>query len=153
MSGVSMEWEGKVKVQVISCPSCGGSVKAVSIGWKCEKCHGFIDVQGNFHEHVEEPFLPTMTDETADFKNEFNYFDELKSSLEEAVKIKKLLDALKQAEKCIEILEHQRDAAVKYIEKHMVQDAVEGNEPCEVCAKASDTPCEVCEPKWYVREL
>lgn len=83
-----------------------------------------------------------------DYEAEFSYFDELKSSLEEAVKIKKLLDTLKQAEKCIEILEHQRDAAVKYIEKRMVQDVIDGNEPCEVCAKASDTPCKVCKPKW-----
>lgn len=86
------------------------------------------------------------------YEAEFNYFEELKSSLEEAVNIKKLLDTLKQAEKCIEILEHQRDAAVTYIEKRMVQDVVEGNKLCEVCAKASDTPCEVCDPKWCGRE-
>lgn len=56
-------------------------------------------------------------------------------------------------ERDIEILEHQRDTAVKYIEKRMVQDVVEGNAPCEVCAKASATPCEGCDPQWYGREL
>lgn len=177
-------------MDVTACPNCGGKVQSVSIGWKCKKCNGFIDMQGNFHKHVEEPFLPPVTnadhiramsnkelasllcregwrmdetqeclewlekpaDKTADFKKEFNCFEELKSSLEEAVNIKKLLDTLKQAEKCIEILEHQRDAAVKYIEERMVQDVIEGNEPCEVCAKASTTPCDGCDPKWCGRE-
>ena len=74
------------------------------------------------------------------------------SRLEEVVNVKKLLDTLKQAEKCIEILEHQRDAAVKYIEERMVQDVIEGNEPCGVCAKASATPCEECDPQWCGRE-
>ena len=23
-----------------------------------------------------------------------------------------------------------------------------GSEPCDICAKASDTPCEYCDPKW-----
>lgn len=177
-------------MDVTACPNCGGKVQSVSIGWKCKKCNGFIDMQGNFHKHVEEPFLPPVTnadhiramsnkelasllcregwrmdetqeclewlekpaDKTADFKKEFNCFEELKSSLEEAVNIKKLLDTLKQAKKCIEILEHQRDAAVKYIEERMVQDVIEGNEPCEVCAKASTTPCDGCDPKWCGRE-
>ena len=44
-----------------NCPHCGGKLRAESIGWKCEKCQGFIDMQGNFHEHVEKPFMPPMT--------------------------------------------------------------------------------------------
>lgn len=44
-----------------TCPHCGGKVRAESIGWKCEKCRGFIDMQGNFHEYVEKSFMPTMT--------------------------------------------------------------------------------------------
>ena len=42
----------------------------------------------------------------------------------------------------------ERDAAVEELENYMVQDVVEGNEPCGICAKASATPCECCDPKW-----
>lgn len=41
-----------------NCPNCGGKMKSVSIGWKCEKCGGLVDMQGNFHESVNEPFIP-----------------------------------------------------------------------------------------------
>lgn len=41
-----------------SCPNCGGEMKSVSIGWKCEKCGGLVDMKGNFHEPVNEPFIP-----------------------------------------------------------------------------------------------
>lgn len=44
-----------------NCPNCGGKLRAESIGWKCEKCHGFIDMKDNFHPHIERPFLPPMT--------------------------------------------------------------------------------------------
>lgn len=43
------------------CPRCGGRVRSETIGWKCERCLGFIDMQGGFHEHIERPFLPPMT--------------------------------------------------------------------------------------------
>ena len=43
------------------CPHCGGRLRSESLGWICEKCRGFIDMQGNFHEHVEKPFMPPMT--------------------------------------------------------------------------------------------
>ena len=42
----------------------------------------------------------------------------------------------------------ERDAAVEELENYMVQDVIEGNEPCGICAKASATPCECCDPKW-----
>lgn len=42
-------------------PHCGGHVRSISIGWKCENCQGFIDMRGQFHEHKEEPFMPPMT--------------------------------------------------------------------------------------------
>lgn len=42
-------------------PKCGGRVRTESIGWKCEKCKGFIYMSGSFHEHIEKPFLPPMT--------------------------------------------------------------------------------------------
>ena len=44
-----------------NCPHCGGRIRSESNGWKCERCRGFIDMQGNFHEHVERPFMPPMT--------------------------------------------------------------------------------------------
>lgn len=40
------------------CPSCGGQMNPISIGWKCGKCGGLVDMQGNFHEPVNEPFIP-----------------------------------------------------------------------------------------------
>ena len=55
---------------------------------------------------------------------------------------------LEQMKRCIEIVEKQRDAAIEELENYMVQDVLDGNEPCGICAKASDTPCECCDPKW-----
>ena len=48
-------------MNITSCPRCGGRVRSVNIGWKCENCNGFIDIQGEFHQHKEEPFMPPMT--------------------------------------------------------------------------------------------
>lgn len=48
-------------MNITTCPHCGGRVRSVSIGWKCESCKGFIDMRGQFHEHKEEPFMPSMT--------------------------------------------------------------------------------------------
>lgn len=55
---------------------------------------------------------------------------------------------LEQVKRCIEIVENQRDSAIKELENYMVQDVLDGNEPCAICAKASDTPCEYCNLKW-----
>ena len=33
-------------MNITSCPNCGGRVRSESIGWKCEKCGGFIDMRG-----------------------------------------------------------------------------------------------------------
>ena len=41
-----------------------------------------------------------------------------------------------------------RERESKNLENYMVQDVLDGNEPCAICAKASDTPCEYCNPKW-----
>ena len=60
----------------------------------------------------------------------------------------KLRAELEQVKKCIEIIEKQRDSAIEELENYMVQDVLDGNEPCGICAKASDTPCECCDPKW-----
>lgn len=48
-------------MNIASCPRCGGRVRSVSIGWKCESCQGFIDMRGEFHQHKEEPFMPPIT--------------------------------------------------------------------------------------------
>ena len=48
-------------MNITSCPRCGGRVRSVSIGWKCESCQGFIDMRGEFHQHKEKPFMPPMT--------------------------------------------------------------------------------------------
>ena len=48
-------------MNITNCPQCGGRVRSVSIGWKCESCQGFIDMRGEFHQHKEEPFMPPTT--------------------------------------------------------------------------------------------
>ena len=48
-------------MNITSCPRCGGRVRSVSIGWKCESCQGFIDMRGEFHQLKEEPFMRPMT--------------------------------------------------------------------------------------------
>ena len=48
-------------MNITNCPQCGGRVRSVSIGWKCESCQGFIDMRGEFHQHKEEPFMPPKT--------------------------------------------------------------------------------------------
>ena len=60
----------------------------------------------------------------------------------------KLRAELERVKRCIEIIEKQRDSAIEELENYMVQDVLDGNEPCGICAKASDTPCECCDPKW-----
>lgn len=41
-----------------NCPNCGGKMKSVSIGWKCDKCGGLVDMKHNWHLAVNEPFIP-----------------------------------------------------------------------------------------------
>ena len=48
-------------MNITQCPQCGGKVKSESIGWTCESCQGFIDMQGGFHPHKEELFMPIKT--------------------------------------------------------------------------------------------
>lgn len=43
------------------CPNCLSDMVAESIGWKCENCLAFLDMQGVLHEHKEKPFMPPMT--------------------------------------------------------------------------------------------
>lgn len=44
-----------------NCPNCGGEVISESIGWRCKRCNGFIDMNGNFHEYIKKPFMPLIT--------------------------------------------------------------------------------------------
>ena len=48
-------------MKITNCPKCGGRLRAESIGWKCEGCRGFVDMQSTFHEHIDRPFMPPMT--------------------------------------------------------------------------------------------
>ena len=41
-----------------NCPHCGGELKSISIGWKCKRCDGIVDMTGIFHRPVNEPFMP-----------------------------------------------------------------------------------------------
>ena len=44
-----------------NCPKCGGRTRSSALGWICENCSSFIDMHGNFHEHIDRPFMPQMT--------------------------------------------------------------------------------------------
>ena len=48
-------------MNITNCVKCGGNVRSETIGWICENCKGFIDMDGNYHPHVEKPFMPHMT--------------------------------------------------------------------------------------------
>lgn len=39
-------------MKITQCPQCGGKVRSESIGWTCESCQGFIDMQGGFQPHI-----------------------------------------------------------------------------------------------------
>ena len=41
-----------------TCPACGGKLFSISIGWRCGKCGGFVDMKRNFHRKINEPFIP-----------------------------------------------------------------------------------------------
>jgi hypothetical protein len=52
-----------------------GVLEYESIGMKCTKCKGFIDMHGNFHKYVEKPFMPPETN-----------FDKITESVESLAK-------------------------------------------------------------------
>lgn len=82
-------------------------------------------------------------------KKQADIIEELRGQKHEMIsRIDQLKYELEQVKRCIEIVEKQRDSAIEELENYMVQDVLDGNEPCEICAKASDTPCECCDPKW-----
>lgn len=60
----------------------------------------------------------------------------------------KLKVMLEQVKQCIEIVETQRDAAIKELGNYMVQDTSSGDAPCKMCAKPSGIPCRYC--RWPV---
>lgn len=82
-------------MNITQCPQCGGKVRSESIGWTCESCHGFIDMQGGFHPHREEPFMSPMTND-----DRIRAVDRLQTENE---KVRAELDSVK----C------ERDAAIK----------------------------------------
>lgn len=44
------------------CPNCGEKMKNESLGFKCTKCEGFIDLQsGKLYDHKQTPFMPPKT--------------------------------------------------------------------------------------------
>ena len=68
-------------MKIMYCPQCGGKARSESIGWMCESCQGFIDMQGGFQPHKEEPFMPPMTNadriRAMSHDNLLNFFVEL----------------------------------------------------------------------------
>lgn len=85
-------------MNITSCPRCGGRVRSVSIGWKCESCQGFIDMRGEFHQHKEEPFMPPITNA-----------DRIRSMSDE-----ELADIFLRADFC-KCCEHEKDGVCNYI--------------------------------------
>ena len=85
-------------MNITSCPRCGGRVRSVSIGRKCESCQGFIDMRGEFHQHKEEPFMPPMTNA-----------DRIRAMSDE-----ELSDIFLRADFC-KCCEHEKDGVCNYI--------------------------------------
>lgn len=48
-------------MNITSCPKCGGSVRAETIGWFCNECRGFIDMHGRYYPYKNKSFLPPQT--------------------------------------------------------------------------------------------
>ena len=92
-------------MNITSCPQCGGRVRSVTIGWKCENCNGFIDMRGEFHQHKEKPFMPPMTnadhiramsdEELANFIPDWSYTKACKCDEQE------FIGCDNQCEKCV----------------------------------------------------
>lgn len=91
--------------------------------------------------------LSTFQTENEKLRADIIRFNDLLASYQNVL-VPELRAELEQVKRCIEIVENQRDSAIKELENYMVQDVLDGNEPCAICAKASDTPCEYCNPKW-----
>lgn len=85
-------------MNITNCPQCGGRVRSVSIGWKCESCQGFIDMRGEFHQHKEEPFMPLTTNA-----------DRIRDMSDE-----ELSDIFLRADFC-RCCEHEKDGVCNYI--------------------------------------
>lgn len=48
-------------MKITNCLNCGGEVVSESIGWRCKRCNGLVDMDGNFHKYIERPFMPQIT--------------------------------------------------------------------------------------------
>lgn len=75
-------------------------------------------------------------------------WEQINEAIDMAISALNSSSKLDQMKRCIEIVETQRDAAIKELENYMIQDALDGNRPCEVCSKVSDKSCKYCNPKW-----
>ena len=186
-------------MKIMYCPQCGGKVKSESIGWTCESCQGFVDMQGGFHPHKEESFVPPMTYECHEFEEcEYNgqpecrlpdgmdcphglkadkpaaeswmdieaLIEKLNQYSQSSIAYKmggefadacvdavstlfvlqseneKLRDELERVKKRIEIVEFQRDAAIKQLHGH-----------CPACThytpNYNEGPCAGCKHEYY----
>ena len=75
-------------------------------------------------------------------------WEQINEAIDMAISALNSSSRLEQMKRCIEIVETQRDAAIKELENYMIQDALNGNRPCEVCSKVSDKSCKYCNPEW-----
>lgn len=111
-------------MKIMYCPQCGGKVRSESIGWKCESCRGFIDMQGGFHPHKEEPFMSPMTN--ADRIRAMD--DEQMAKLFYSVYKRSCIDFLNQAGIEAEIKFENREASEAAFLKYL-QSPAEGDTP------------------------
>ena len=45
----------------VVCNNCGAEMVSESLGYKCTKCQGLLDMKGVFHKYIEQPFMPPQT--------------------------------------------------------------------------------------------
>ena len=110
--------------------------------------NGNCTAVGGFYTAVPAahcPLIPELRAENEKLQADVVRFNDMLASYQNVL-VPELRAELEQMKRCIEIVEKQRDAAIEELENYMVQDVLDGNEPCGICAKASDTPCECCDP-------
>ena len=54
------------------CNKCGSELESQGIGWKCNNCGIFIDMQGNEHIPKETPFVPPLSSFYVVSENDYN---------------------------------------------------------------------------------
>ena len=124
-------------------PNCIGCPHIHPDNGNCTAVGGFYTAVPAAHC----PLIPELRAENEKLQADVVRFNDMLASYQNVL-VPELRAELEQMKRCIEIVEKQRDAAIEELENYMVQDVLDGNEPCGICAKASDTPCECCDPKW-----